>query len=297
MNSPPAARAEPRVAIVMLTWNQREMTMRSLAELERYRGPADVVLWDNGSTDGTPDAIAAAFPGVVVHRHPRNLGVASGRNAAAALAIERFAPTHLLFLDNDMLVTEGFIEALLEPFTVDPNLGQAMGKFRFLDDPERLNDAGGCRINFLMGTTQPVGYGEIDRGQYDEPRSGIVCGGAMNLVRTDVFQELGGFSSAYDPHGPEDIDFSLRLLAAGFGTRYVPAALGYHRASQTFGATRFSVAYTRNRVLQWLRFLRRHGSPLQQVGFFLVGAPFRAVRIVVRNLRLTMQRALRPSAR
>jgi GT2 family glycosyltransferase len=283
--SPSTDRTVPRVAVIMLTWNQRDMTLRALAALQQVRRGASVLLWDNGSTDGTAESVEASFPDVLVHRHGRNLGVASGRNAAAALALERFDPSHLLFLDNDMLVTEGCIEALLEAFAADPQLGQAGGKFRFLDDPARLNDGGGCRINFWTGSTQPVGYGELDEGQYDEPRSGVVCGGAMMMVRADVFRQLGGFESCFDPHGPEDLDFSLRLQASGYRSRYVPAALGYHRGSQTFAGGRHSLAYTRNRIRQWLRFLRRHGSAIDQLAFFVVGAPFRGVRMAVRLLR------------
>jgi O-antigen biosynthesis protein len=285
-----AMNRRPRVAVIMLTWNQRDMTLRALAALERARGAAEVLLWDNGSTDGTAEAVEAAFPRVLVERHPRNLGVASGRNAAAAKALERFSPTHLLFLDNDMVVTEGAIDALLGAFKTDPGLGQAGGKFRFLDDPGRLNDGGGCRIDFWTGSTQPVGYGELDEGQYDEPRSGVVCGGAMMMVRADVFRHLGGFETCFDPHGPEDLDFSLRLQAAGFGSRYVPAALGYHRGSQTFAGGRRSLAYARNRVRQWLRFLGRHGSTIDKIAFFLIGAPVRAVRMTARLLRGAVSR-------
>jgi GT2 family glycosyltransferase len=277
--------ADPRVAVVVLTCNQREMTLRSLGALERHHRDAHVLLWDNGSTDGTADAVASAFPHLLVHRSPTNLGVAGGRNAAARLALEHFGPTHLLFLDNDMLVTEGCIDALLQAFADDPTLGQAGGKFRFLDNPTRLNDAGGCRINFWIGSTEPTGYGELDEGQYDEPRSGVVCGGAMMMVRADVFRQLGGFDERFNPYGPEDLDFSLRLQAAGYGSRYVPTALGYHRGSQTFAGAPQSLAYTRNRVRQWLRFLYRHGSLKDKVGFFLVGAPFRAARMAVRLAR------------
>jgi GT2 family glycosyltransferase len=111
----------------------------------------------------------------------------------------------------------------------------------------------------------------------------------MMMVRTEVYRELGGFASVFDPHGPEDIDFSLRLRNAGYDTRYVPAALGYHRGSQTFGAGRYSLDYTRNRVMQWLRFLWRHGTLSQRIGFFLIGAPYRGVRIGFRFARALMR--------
>jgi GT2 family glycosyltransferase len=60
-----------------------------------------------------------------------------------------------------------------------------------MHDRARLNDGGGARINYLLWRTTPVGYGELDRGQYDRVRECVSCGGAM-MVRRDVFEELGG---------------------------------------------------------------------------------------------------------
>ncbi|MDW7710967.1 MAG: glycosyltransferase family 2 protein [Deferrisomatales bacterium] len=276
---------EPRVAVVILTVNQREKTLRVLGsfspeERRRHR----FLVWDNGSKDGTGEAVALAFPEVAVQGHGTNLGVASGRNAAAALAVERFAPTHLLFLDNDMVVTEGFVEALLAPFGRDPLLGQTQAKLRFLKDPERLNDGGGCRITFWRGRTHPVGFGELDRGQRDREAPCIACGGAM-MVRADVFRELGGFDSAFDPFGPEDLDFSLRLQGRGYRALYVPRAVAYHEVGHTFGGGRYSGAYARAKARHWLRFLTRHGKPHQVAAFFLLGAPWAAARLVLREGR------------
>jgi GT2 family glycosyltransferase len=207
--------------------------------------------------------------------------VASGRNAAAKLAVKRFKPSHLLFLDNDMLVEPGFVAALQRPFDADNRVGQTQAKLRLMDDRERLNDGGGARINFLLWQVTPVGYGEIDRGQYDTVQECISCGGAM-MVRTDVFRQLGGFDNAFDPFGPEDLDFSLRLQKAGYSALYVPKAVAYHAVSHTFGKE-YSETYARHKARHWFAFMRRHASPLQQLGFFLLGAPFLVVRTIIRE--------------
>jgi hypothetical protein len=86
----------------MLTMSQRDKTLRALQSVRDDDPQIPVLLWDNGSTDDTIDAVAGRFPDVHAHRHPTNLGVASGRNAGARLAIKMFQPTHLLFLDNDL---------------------------------------------------------------------------------------------------------------------------------------------------------------------------------------------------
>jgi O-antigen biosynthesis protein len=278
------AAGDARVAIVMLTFNGGAKAVAALQSLADAGEPADVLLWDNGSSDDTAETAAGRFPNVLVHRHPINLGVASGRNAAAALALERFQPTHLLFLDDDMNVRPGFVRALLEPFLADPAIGQSQAKLLFQHDPRILNDAGGCDVRFWAGTTIPVGYGETDRGQYDTPRDCISCGGAM-MVRAEVFQRLGGFDTVFNPFGPEDLDFSLRLQRAGYRAVYWPSAVALHAVSGTFEGGKGSARYAQKRIAHWMRFLRRHASPTQQAAFFLVGGPYRAVRMVVRALR------------
>jgi GT2 family glycosyltransferase len=153
-----ARRSNDRVniAVVVLTINQRDSTLRCLASLQAIDNPPfHTVLWDNGSQDGTAEAVQEAFPGVLVHHHPTNLGVASGRNAAAKLAIATCNPTHLLFLDNDMLVEPDFVGALSGPFSEDDRVGQTQAKLRFMQDRERLNDGGGCAHQLFALASHP----------------------------------------------------------------------------------------------------------------------------------------------
>lgn len=272
------------IAVIVLTVNQRDRTARCLGSLlASEQPPPHVIVWDNGSQDGTGEAIRAAFPEVLVHHHPVNLGVASGRNAAAALAIQAFNPSYLLFLDNDMLLEPGFVSALLRPFLEDARIGQTQAKLRFMHDRQRINDGGGCRINFALGRTRPVGFGEMDRGQFDAPKPCIACGGAM-MVRADIFNQLGGFDALFDPFGPEDLDFSLRLAKAGYQALYVPQAVAYHEVSHTFGGG-YSENYARHKSRHWLAFLQRHASPAEKLGFILLGAPYLVLRLMVREGR------------
>jgi O-antigen biosynthesis protein len=273
-----------RIATVMLTFNQRETTLAGLRSLLPQVDSCDrVVVWDNGSADDTVAAIAAEFPSVVAHHHAENLGVAGGRNAGAALARSLFAPRYLLFLDNDLVLQPGFVGALLAALEADPAVGQVQGKLLYMDEPDRINDGGGIRINFVLGSTLPVGLGEIDRGQHDQVAPCVSCGGAM-LVRADLFRQLGGFDEIFSPVGPEDIDFSLRLQATGHKAIYDPRAVALHKVSHTYESGGYSAVYARAKAKHWLRFLARHGSPMEKAGFFLIGAPLIAGKMVFREL-------------
>ncbi len=272
------------VAIVILSWNQRDTTLQCLQSLiEADYPPSQVVVWDNGSTDCTDAAIARDFPAVIYCRSEENLGVASGRNAAAKLAYDTLHSDYILFLDNDMEVTRGFLEALLEPFANEKKLAQTTAKILTMDDANIIDVAGGCAVNFASGTTVPVGYGEVDTGQFDTTRK-CLPGGGGTMVRMDVFMMLSGYDPIFDPYGPEDLDFSFRVREAGYYGRYVPEAVIYHDHHRSMSNARFNETYARNKMQHWMILLQRHATPSQKIGFFLFGGPIGAVRFVFREL-------------
>jgi GT2 family glycosyltransferase len=290
--------AQPaRVTVIMLTLDQSAKTLACLESLAALGDPPfHVVVWDNGSKDGTQQMVEEAHSEVIFHHCGENLGVASGRNAGADLARSRLDPEFLLFLDNDMLVTEGFVRELVAALDADPRVGQAQSKLRFMDDPRRLNDGGGCKIQFWRGLTIPVGYRELDEGQRDTPTDCVACGGAM-IVRSRLFGELGGFDSTFDPFGPEDLDFSLRLQKAGHRARYVPTAMAYHEVSSTFEGGEYTEAYAQNKTSNWLVFMLRHAPWHERLVFLGFSVPVLVIRVLVREGRTGNFGAVRGLAR
>ena len=283
---PDQSLAPPRqkIVVAILSYNQREKTLECLSTLLGSSNmPYKVLVWDNGSSDGTVAFVNEAFPEVLTHSSDFNLGVAGGRNACAHLAIQKLGASYILFLDNDILVEPNFVSALYEPFMSAPRLGQTQAKLRFMDDRSLINDGGGAQISFVFWRVKPVGFGELDKGQYDSPKPCISCGGAM-MVRSDVFQKLNGFDPLFGPFGPEDLDFSLRLQKSGYQSMYIPKAVGYHQVSHTFGAG-YSEEYARHKSRHWLLFMRRHANVWQKVAFYLFGVPILAVQVFIREAR------------
>lgn len=282
----------PNIVVIVLTYKQRDKTIACLSELLANQGlPFRVLVWDNGSQDDTIAAVNRGFPHVFTHYNEINLGVAGGRNASAHMAILELGASHLLFLDNDILVEPGFVSALYEPFPENSNVGQTQAKLRFMHDRSLINDGGGARVNFVLWRVTPIGFGEPDKGQYDTPHACISCGGAM-MVRADVFDELNGFDPLFGPFGPEDLDFSLRLQKAGYQAMYIPKAVGYHQVSHTFGEG-YSEEYARHKSRHWVLFMRRHASVGQKIAFYFFGAPILVIQVVLRELRRGNWRAIR----
>ncbi len=289
----PAPPDEVRVAVIVLTYDQPDDlaacldSLRACADQRAF----DVLVWENGSGAGTGPMMGSRFPDVRYHVAGSNLGVAGGRNAAAAMAARLWDPSHFLFLDNDMVAEPRFVRELAAAHERRPTLGQAQAKLRMMSEPSVLNDGGGCDVRFWLGRTRPVGIGEVDRGQYDTIRRCVAAGGAT-LVRRSVFEELGGFDTTFNPYGPEDLDFSLRVLEAGYESLFIPTAVAYHAYNRTYVGREFSARYARGKARNWFRLMARHATPLDWAGFLALGAPVGALRTAVRELRKGNPRAL-----
>jgi GT2 family glycosyltransferase len=276
-----------KVAVILLTMNQRDKTVRCLDSFRSVVDPPfKIVLWDNGSQDGTTDIVRMEYPDVLVHHHPQNAGCAMGRNEAVKIAISNFDPKYLLFLDNDMTVTPSFLEALLKPFGNHPRLAQTTAKIKDINNRDRLYGAGGNRIRFWLGDTAHVGYGEIDRGQYDKQKRCIPSTGCL-LVKRHVFQQLGGFDCKFDPYGAEDLDFGFRVEKAGYYSLYVPSAVVFHesRRSRTFEGGQYTEKYAYVRARNWFLFMNRHASLMQKLGFYFVGGPYLLTILMIREAK------------
>ncbi|MEJ2239586.1 MAG: glycosyltransferase family 2 protein, partial [Gemmatimonadales bacterium] len=214
----------PLVVIVLLTFDQKEDTLRCLESLHAItHSPTRILVVDNGSGDKTGLAIAERFPDVVVLRNEENLGASVGRNRAISYATGRYKFAYMLFLDNDTVVTADFLEPLIEAHVADDSVGLASAKLHKLLEPGVIDDGGGCRVNFYTGSTQRRGTGQPDRGQYDRPAGpGYVPNTGCLLVSRQVIDSCERFDPDLGPYGFEDLDFSLRAMKQGFAFRFVP---------------------------------------------------------------------------
>jgi len=284
---------QAKVAIILLTINQKNKTLECLRSLSKINyHNKEILVFDNGSTDKTIEAINEEFPGVKTYYSAVNLGVASGRNKAAEIALDLINPDYFLFLDNDVTVEKEFLEKLIIPFAEDDNVAVTTSKIKCNDNSGLIFSAGGCKINFWLGKTSPRGSKKRDTEKYNKPIDCISNGGCM-MVKKSVFYELNGFDPIFNPYGPEDLDFSLRVISKSYRVRYVPEAVIYHepQPSRSSSGGKITNEYMKQKSKNWFIFLLRHASLPQKIFFLLFFAPlkfswFCLVEMLKGNLKL-----------
>jgi hypothetical protein len=229
--------AQPHVATVVLSWNGRDDTLECLASLERMRWePHTAILVDNGSTDGTTEAVRERFPEAVVIRSEENLGFAEGNNVGIRAALDAGAD-YVLILNNDTIVDEGLIAALVEEAERRPDAGALCPLIRYVDPPDRIWYAGARFDPRAIHNGRHTGYGERDAGQYHAVREIGRATGAAMLVPRRVIEEVGYFDRELFIQ-VEDVEWSLRMRAAGYRILFVPSGVLWHHVAVASGGER-----------------------------------------------------------
>jgi GT2 family glycosyltransferase len=214
-----------KLVAVVLSWNGREDT---LACLESLRG-IETVCVDNGSNDGSGDAVAERFPDVELILAGVNLGFAGGNNAGIRRALDRGADWVLL-VNNDAIVEPGIVEALAAAAEARPDAGVLACKVLFADT-ERLWYAG-AGFNPYLGRSRHERFGKPDEaGSLRDTVRATGAGMAVSRAAIDAAGLLDEELFLY----AEDLEWCLRIQAAGFAVVYVPAARVRHRVSAASG--------------------------------------------------------------
>ncbi len=251
----PAEQAGPTLSIIVVSYNTAEMTVAALQSVYDTAGDVDFELfvYDNASTDGSVEAIAAAFP---LTEYPNlklvaldeNLGFAAGNNRAADHARGRY----ILLLNPDTLVLPGAIQGLLAFAERRPE-ARIWGSRNMMGDGSL--DLGSCwghmsvwsSICFAFGLSKafsgsplfnPESYGGWDR---TTERPVDIVTGCFFLVDADLWRALGGFDERFFMYA-EEADFCLRARRLGVQPRFTPEVeiIHYGAASEALRAKRMA---------------------------------------------------------
>ena len=243
------------VSIIVPVFNHCRDTRDCLLSIAQSTAGSsyEVVVVDDGSTDETPEMLGR-IEGLIQLRNDVNLGFIGSCNRGAAAARGEF----LVFLNNDTLVTSGWLEALRRTFDDIPGTGLAGAKLLYPDG--RLQEAGGVIWHDASGWN----YGKFDdpdHPKYNFAREVDYCSGACLMVRRALFQHLGGFDTEFKPAYYEDTDLAFKIRHAGQKVIYQPLARIVHHEGLTSGRSVRSGVKSHQLVNQ-AKFRRRWGERL-----------------------------------
>ena len=235
----------PRFSVIVLNYNGRAWLDPCLGALTTQAGAPsfEVLLVDNGSSDGSIGFAAARFPSLRIVDNERNLGFAAGNNAAARAARGEI----LVFLNNDTVPASDWLARLNFAMLDPPGRTLVTSRLVFLDRPGTIDSAGDGYLR--AGGAFKRGHG-ADAAAY--AASGEVFGacGAAFAIERQFFERLGGFDDDFFMVY-EDVDLSYRARLAGHTCWYAADAVVRHAGSATLGTMSSAAVFHGQRNLEW----------------------------------------------
>jgi GT2 family glycosyltransferase len=227
-------RSEPErvpASIIIPTYNNLELTQNCLESIWQHtpRHLYELIVVDNGSQDATPPFLErlAASGRIRLIANEKNLGYAKACNQGARAA----RGDYLLMLNNDTLVTPGWLDALIQAMAGDDNVAAVGAKLLYPDDAVQH---AGVVFNHAGKVYHQYRYFHRDHPAVNKTREFQVLTAACLLIRTSVFFQAGLFDENFR-NGFEDVDLCLRMRQLGYRLLYNPNSVVYHLESKTTG--------------------------------------------------------------
>jgi GT2 family glycosyltransferase len=268
---------QPRVIAIVLNYNGRDLTLQTLASLQGLDYPElEVIVVDNGSEDGSFEAVQEAFPQIHQIRVEVNKGPAAGVNHGLRHALAGESD-YVLILNNDIEVDPAMVTEMVRAAESAPEIGCVGPKAYYFWDRGRIWSAGGV-IRFKESVTRERGEGQIDRGQFDREQQVDYVNGCAMLIRRTALETTGLMDPLYYL-GVEDADWCMRMKRQGFRCHYTPRARLWHMVSHTLGVYKPGRTFHTGRSSAI--FVRRYANRRQWLSFLLfysMSAPVAFIR-------------------
>jgi len=252
--------------IVLLNYNSFQDTFECVNSiLQTEMEDVGIIIVDNDSKDDSLKNLREKYDTngkILFIESKENLGFSGGCNLGIQRALDLGAE-YVLLLNNDTIVTAGFLRSLLQTFSLDPSVGIAGGKTFFHEDPNSIWDAGGfishSKFMGIRRTERSSGIDEIGE-------VGFITG-CLALIKKEVFYDIGLLPEAYF-FGSEEWEFSLRANRAGYKLMYTPQCEIFHKVGKAHDYRSAKMLYNtyRNRVL----FVKRNFGFFKFIAFLHV---------------------------
>jgi GT2 family glycosyltransferase len=237
----------PTVSVIIVNWNGKNLLFPCLQSLRRQTfKDFEIIVVDNGSTDGSIELIQHHFPEVQVIALNANLGFSTANN----IGIRHARGKYIALLNNDAEADPHWLEELVKALDTHREISFCASKMLLYHQPD-LADACGDFYS-VDGTGGKIGHLQ-SAVIYSEPREVFgACAGAA-IYRRELLEELGGFDEDFFI-AHEDTDLSFRAQLRGHRCLYVPTAIVYHKLSATIGANSPTYLYYGHRNAEFVYF-------------------------------------------
>jgi len=238
---------DPLVSVIILNWNGKQYLKECLLSLKKqtYKN-FEVILVDNGSTDGSVDYIRDNFGDFIkLIENKANLGFAEGNN----IGIKNSSGKYILLLNNDTKADPLWVEELVKVAESDDKIGMCASKILSLDDPKIIDNVG--HLIYKDGLNRGRGRFEYDQGQYDNIEEVFLPSGCAALYRKKMLDEIGEFDKDFFAYS-DDTDIGIRGRLAGWKCMYVPGAVIYHKYSGSTSPYALFKAFHAERNRLWI---------------------------------------------
>lgn len=250
------------VSVVIVNWNGKRYLERCLPSvLNQTYSQFEVILVDNGSTDGSVQFVSRTFPQVRLIENPENIGFAAGSN----IGIEVAKGDYIATLNNDAQADKKWLEELVCPMEADPRVGMCASKILFAHRPHVIESMGinldkaGIAWHRFGGSEESEAVGD------EEPKEVFGPCAAAALYRRKMLEEIGLFDEEFFAY-LEDVDLAWRARLMGWQCLFVSRAKAYHEHSATTKAGFPHKSYLLGRNKVWT-ILKNYPTP--QILFFL----------------------------
>lgn len=221
----------PFVSVIIPNYDGMRYIPECLESLSRQTfSPFELIVVDNGSTDGSVDFIRQNFPSIKLILLERNYGFSRAVNTGIRASLEDAKVKYVVLLNNDTAAGETWLEELVRGMEDDSAAGFGASKILFYDRPDTINSAGDIygRDSF----PDHRGVWQRDNGQFDSEAKVFGASAAAAIYRRSTLEDTGLFDEDFFAYC-EDVDLSFRAQLKGYGCRYIPRAVVYHRGSST----------------------------------------------------------------
>lgn len=216
-----------KASVIIPNWNGQELLKDCLLSLQNQSyEDFEIILVDNGSTDGSIEYAEKNFPQVKIIKLSKNFGFSKAINEG----VKKSNANYVVFLNNDTAASKNWLKNLVECANSHPEVISVNSKLLNFYNRKRI-DGVGILIN-EVGQAKSIGWQEEDHGQYDSEQYIFGATGGASLFKRLDFIKVGGFDEKYFMYS-EEVDFAFRSQFLGYKSIYCPSAVLYHKHKAT----------------------------------------------------------------